>query len=122
MQKPAPPSASLSSGSDLERRVRALGADAATARWIGARVDAYLTAMLRRFGLSHARMQRLFLLELLTAEARCAACAEVGRCRRFLTGTIGNRERPGAFCPNALLFRQLRRRVGTMREDGRGGP
>ncbi|MEK0083657.1 DUF6455 family protein [Benzoatithermus flavus] len=85
-------------------------------------MDAYLTAMLRRFGLSHARMQRLFPLELLTAEARCAACTEVGRCRRFLAEAAGRKERPSAFCPNALLLRQLRRRIGTMHEDGCGGP
>lgn len=95
---------------DLERRVQALGADSASARWLSARVDTYLGAMLRRFGLSRARLRRLFPLELLTAEARCATCAEVGRCRRYLAEAPGERERPGAFCPNAPLFGQLRRR------------
>jgi hypothetical protein len=95
---------------DLERRVRALGADAVSARWIGRRVDAYLTAMLRRFGLNRARALQRYPLELMLAEVRCASCEEVGRCRRFLNEAPGAPERPSAFCPNARLFRQLRHR------------
>jgi hypothetical protein len=110
MHKPAPLGIPPASGRDLERRVQALGADSVAARWISARVGAYLQAMLRRFGLSHARARQRFPLELLTAEARCATCGETARCRRFLAGMAGPAEHPSTFCPNASLFRQLRHR------------
>jgi hypothetical protein len=111
MHQPAPSAAPPSPGCDLERRVQALGADAAAARWIGARVETYFKTMLRRFRLSPAQVQRLFPLEVLTAEARCARCGDIGRCRRFLAGAAEKKERPAAFCPNARLFGQLRQRL-----------
>jgi hypothetical protein len=76
------------------------------------RVDAYLTAMLRRFGLDRGELQQRFRLELSAAEVRCATCAETGRCRRFLAGVAGS-DTPPAFCPNAQLFGELQRACGT---------
>ena len=92
-----------------EQRIHALGFDAAAARWVRRRVEAYLTAMLRHFGLGQADLRERYRLELLTAETRCAACRETDRCRRFLAGAAGS-EAPSAFCPNAELFEELRRR------------
>jgi hypothetical protein len=119
MHQPAPSTTPPLPGCGLERRVQAFGADAAAARWIGTRVDTYLTAMLHRFGLSPARVQRRFPLELLMAQARCARCGDIGRCRRFLAGAAEKSERPAAFCPNARLFHELHwRRAAAPSGDG----
>jgi hypothetical protein len=111
MHQPAPSTAPPPTGSDLVRRVRALGADPTAARWIGARVETYFKAMLRRFRLNPTRVRRLFPLEVLAAEARCARCDEIGRCRRFLAEAAEKKEPAAEFCPNAELFRELRRQM-----------
>ena len=99
----------LSSGDTLELRIHALGFDATVAPWVRRRVEAYLTAMLRHFGLDYARLQSRFRLELLAAETRCAACRETTRCRRFLAGAAAG-DTPQGFCPNASLFHEFERR------------
>jgi hypothetical protein len=63
-------------GDTLEQRILALGFDATAAPWVRRRLEAYLTAMLRNYGLDYTRLQSRFRLELLTAETRCAACEE----------------------------------------------
>jgi hypothetical protein len=52
----------------------------------------------RAYGLDVESLHERSPLELLDAETRCAACAETGRCRRFLAGGA---DQPGEFCPNA---------------------
>lgn len=94
-------------GDRFEQRIGALGFDAAVVPWVRDRVNAFMTAMLRDFGLDRARLGERARLELLAAETRCAACREVGRCRRFLAGAAD--DTPQAFCPNARLFRELTR-------------
>jgi hypothetical protein len=85
----------------------ALGLDITTAPWMRARVDSYLTAMLRHFRLDYMQVQERFSPEMRAARTRCAACVETARCRRFLAGVAGS-EPSSAFCPNANLFRKLR--------------
>jgi hypothetical protein len=97
------------SGATLEQRIHALGFDSETAPWVRQRVEAYLTAMVRYFGLDLDQMQERFRLELLTAETRCAACSETTRCRRFLAGAAVD-DAPDAFCANAPLFHELQER------------
>jgi hypothetical protein len=94
---------------DVEYAMRALGVDTTTAPWVRERVDAYLTAMLRHFGLDRACVRDRFRSEMVAAEMRCATCVETTRCRRFLAGLAGS-EAPSAFCPNAQLFAELRER------------
>jgi hypothetical protein len=91
---------------ELEYPMRALGLDGTTAPWVRERVDGYLTAMLRRFGLDRVAVQERFPSEMLSAKLCCAACAETARCRHFLDDVAGS-EAPSAFCPNARLFDQL---------------
>jgi hypothetical protein len=98
-------------GDTLEKRIGALGFDAAVVPWVRRRVDAFLTAMLREFGLDRARLGESARLELLAAETRCAACREIGWCRRFLADAAA--DTPDAFCPNARLFEELRRHHGV---------
>jgi Family of unknown function (DUF6455) len=76
------------------------------APWIRERVDAYLTAMLRHFGIDRASAQERFRPEMQMAEVCCAACTETERCGGFLAGH-GGAEAPSAFCPNAPLFNEL---------------
>jgi hypothetical protein len=98
-------------GDTLEHRIHALGFDADAAPWVRQRVEAYLTAMVRQFGLDLEHLQDRFRLELLAAETRCAACPETTRCRRFLAGaTAAAADTPEAFCANARLFRELQQR------------
>ena len=105
----------LSSGDTLELRIHALGFDATVAPWVRRRVEAYLTAMLRHFGLDYARLQSRFRLELLAAETRCAACRETTRCRRFLASAAAG-DTPKGFCPNRSLFREFERRNELTRQ------
>jgi hypothetical protein len=93
---------------DGDHLAHALGLDTTAAPWVRERVDAYLTAMLHHFGLDRASVQKRFRAEMRMAEIRCATCTETGRCRRFLAGAAGS-EAPSAFCPNAPLFKELRR-------------
>jgi hypothetical protein len=88
----------------LEERVQALGFDPAAASWVRRRVQTYLAAMGRTFGLEIARLRERLPLEFLAAETRCAACGETARCRRFLAGGAGE---PREFCANADLFEEL---------------
>jgi hypothetical protein len=104
---PMPDAAPLAA--TLEQRVQALGFDAATAPWVRRRVEAYLAAMVRHFGLEFAQLQDRCKLELLMAETRCATCQETMRCHRFLTGAAGG-DTPEEFCVNASLFLELQRR------------
>ena len=90
----------------LEQRILALGFDGETAPWVRQRVEAYLAAMGRAFGVELAGLRDRFPLELLAAETRCAACEETGRCRRFLAGA---EDEPREFCPNAAVYAELRR-------------
>jgi hypothetical protein len=92
--------------------MRALGLDTTTAPWVRERVSAHLSVMLHHYGLEAAQVRRRLPAELSTAAMRCACCAETPRCRRFLAGT-GDMEEPSAFCPNAELFREMRRTEGT---------
>jgi hypothetical protein len=101
----------LPASQDLERRVRALGVDADAAPWVRRRVEAYLPTMLRRFGLDPVKLRKEAPLELIAAEARCAACADTGRCRRFLV-SAADAESPNAFCPNAPVMHELARSSG----------
>jgi len=96
-------------GATLEQRIHALGFDSETSPWVRQRVEAYLTAMVRHFGLDLEHLQERFRLELLTAETRCAACPETTRCRRFLAGAAAD-DVPEAFCANAPLFHELQGR------------
>ena len=73
------------------------------------RVETYLTAVLRHFGLDLAAARERFGPQMRMAETRCATCTEIGRCRRFLAGLAETGER-SAFCPNAPPFEELRRR------------
>jgi hypothetical protein len=73
------------------------------------RVEAYLAAMLRHFGLDRASVRERYRSEMQSAEMGCATCTETGRCRRFLAGVEGSGP-PSAFCPNAALFAELRER------------
>jgi hypothetical protein len=93
----------------LEQRIHALGFDATVAPWVRRRVEAYLAAMVRHYGLDFPRLRDRFPLELLAAETRCAACQETRRCRRFLAG-VPTGDAPHAFRSNASLFRELQRR------------
>jgi hypothetical protein len=103
----APPAEPLDG--DADYAMRALGLDSSTAPWVRARVDSYLTAMLRHFGLDHRQVRERFRSELLAAQTRCAACPETARCRRFLAESAAG-EVPSAFCPNASLLGELLRR------------
>jgi hypothetical protein len=80
----------------LVQRVRALGFDLAAAPWVRRRVQAYLAAMGRKFGLAIAGLRERFPLEFLAAETWCAACGEIARCRRFLAGDIRDPDAPAA--------------------------
>ncbi len=73
-----------------------------------ARMEAYLTAMLRQFGIDRGAARQRFGPEMQIAEMCCAACTETGRCRRFLAG-VAEAESPSAFCPNAPLLEELGR-------------
>ena len=88
----------------MEQRVQALGFDPVAASWVRQRVQAYLAAMGRTFGLDIAGLRDRFPLEFLAAETRCAACDETARCRRFLAR---DGDQPRAFCPNSGLFVEL---------------
>jgi hypothetical protein len=93
---------------DLDHVTRALGLDTSAAPWVRERVDAYLTAMLRHYGIDRASLQARSQPAMYMAEMRCAACTETARCRRFLAGvSAGEAETPAAFCPNAQLFAEL---------------
>jgi hypothetical protein len=81
-------------------RLYALCSDTRTA----ARVEADLTGMLERRGLSPAAV-RADRLEWLAAQTRCAACDEVDRCHHYLDG--GNDE-PDEFCANSGELAALR--------------
>ena len=70
------------------------------------RVEAYLVAMARHFGLELAALRETHRLELLVAETRCAACREGERCGHFLGGTAP-RDDPTLFCANAELLLDL---------------
>src|SRR5271167_1108023 len=59
------------------------------APWIRERVDVYLTAMLRHFGVDRASAQERFRPEMQIAEVCCAACTETGHCGAFLAGHVG---------------------------------
>jgi hypothetical protein len=102
----APPAEPLD---EADYAMRALGLDSTTAPWVRARVDSYLTAMLRHFGLDRRQVRERFRSELLAAQTRCAACTETARCRRFLAESAES-EAPSAFCPNAQLFDKLLQR------------
>ena len=95
---------------DGDHVAHALGLDTTTAPWVRERVDAYLTAMLRHFGLDRAAVQERFRAEMRMAEMRCASCTETGRCRRFLADAA-EAEAPSAFCPNAPLLEELQRQA-----------
>lgn len=105
---PSPPEPGPAEG-DLDYAMRALGLDTTTAPWARARVDAYLTAMLHRFGVDPTEAQRRAGAELEQARTACAACTEAARCRRFLADAADG-EPPAAFCPNARRFERLRQR------------
>jgi hypothetical protein len=94
---------------DGDRLTHALGLDTTAAPWVRERVEAYLAAMLRHFGLDPASVRERYRSELQSAEMHCATCTEIGRCRRFLAGVEGS-EPPSAFCPNAVLFAELQER------------
>lgn len=89
-------------GEDLDRRLRALGANEDAARWRAERVRSFMAAMLRGYGLTPEQLGAAAPLELLAAETRCGGCAETARCRRYLAGA--NEDRPAAFCPNTGTF------------------
>ena len=95
---------------DDGRLAHALGLDGTRAPWVRERVETHLAAMLRHFGLDLASARERFGPEMDAAEVRCAACAETGRCRRFLAGP-SDAGGPSAFCPNAPLFGDLGRRL-----------
>ncbi|HJS86269.1 MAG TPA: DUF6455 family protein [Acetobacteraceae bacterium] len=76
--------------------------------WVRARMDAYLAAMLRHFGIDREAARERFGPEMQIAEMCCAICTETGRCRSFLTGEAGG-EAPSSFCPNAPLLEELGR-------------
>jgi hypothetical protein len=94
---------------DGDRLTHALGLDTTAAPWVRERVEAYLAAMLRHFGLDPASVRERYRSELQSAEMHCATCTETGRCRRFLAGVEGSGP-PSAFCPNAVLFAELQER------------
>lgn len=93
---------------DLEHRLRALGFDGDAAAWVRRRVESYMAAMGRVFGVEVTGLRRRFPLEMLAAETRCAACEATARCRRFLAGTD---DEPREFCPNAGMLAQIRATV-----------
>ena len=80
----------------LARRLYALGCDFR----MPDRVQADMGRMLERHGVSVAAL-RADPLEWLAAETRCAACSEIERCHRYLTG--GNDD-PAEFCANVTEF------------------
>ncbi len=86
--------------------IQVLGLEPETVLRLRERVDACLGLMMHRFGLDRASVQERFPTEMQVAEMCCAACTELGRCRRFLAGTAKG-EMPLDFCPNAPLFRDL---------------
>jgi hypothetical protein len=91
---------------DCDHMIHGLGLDSTAAPWVRERVDTYLTAMLRHYGLDRASLQTCFRSEMHMAEMRCATCTEIGRCRRFLAGAAAS-DAPAGFCPNAQLFGEL---------------
>jgi hypothetical protein len=94
---------------DDGRPAHALHPDTTAASWARERLDTYHTEMLRRFGLDPASARERFPTQMHVAEMCCAACAETGRCRRFLVGAA-DAEVPSDFCPNAPLLGELGRR------------
>ena len=96
--------------------LQALGLGPDDAAWVRERLEAYLAAMLQRFGLDEAARAR-FPTEMQVAAMCCASCTETGRCRRFLSGMAGA-EAPATFCPNARLFGALERiAIGRSRPE-----
>jgi len=69
-------------------------------------VDAFLTAMLRHFGIDRAPAAERFAPEMQVAEMCCGTCSETDRCRRFLESDI---KTAPDFCPNAPLLDELSR-------------
>ncbi|MGE3293129.1 MAG: DUF6455 family protein [Geminicoccaceae bacterium] len=98
-------------GRDLEHRLRALGFDDDGAVWVQRRVESYMAAMGRVFGVEVAGLHHRFPLEMLAAETRCAACEATARCRRFLAGAD---DEPREFCPNAGALTQLRATIAPV--------
>ncbi len=91
----------------LERGLLELGLelrDVATARPSS---EEDLGRMMRSCGLSPEEVPPSHLAALRDGERVCAHCRAVRRCRRYLAA--GVRDGPPAFCPNAELFRMLRR-------------
>jgi hypothetical protein len=85
---------------------QALGLDPGAAARVRERLDTYLAAMLRRFGLDQAEAEARFPAEMQAAAMCCATCTGTDRCRRFLSDMAGA-EAPPAFCPNAGLLEAL---------------
>jgi hypothetical protein len=96
---------------DTGRLARALGIDPRAPRWewVRERLDVYMAAMLRHFGLDPALLRERLPSRMHIAELCCASCAGTARCRGFLASDRPA-EAPEEFCPNARLFKELARR------------
>ena len=110
---------------NLDRRDAGAPGSPALARapvWVRERVDAYLGAMLRHFGMDQASAEEHFGPEMQIAKECCASCAQAERCSRFLLGPAGTGASPD-FCPNAPLLEELGRgsRSGVPPEATAGG-
>ena len=74
--------------------------------WVRERVDAYLGAVLRRFGTDRASAEEHFGPEMQIAKGCCASCTQAERCGHFLAGLAGT-EASLDFCPNGPLLKEL---------------
>jgi hypothetical protein len=69
--------------------------------------------MLRRAGLDGRRLSPADRSMVADAEARCMSCPVTGLCGAFLARRGDRDAGVPAFCPNAALFRELRREAHT---------